>query len=93
MKSFYEFIFESTARNVYLLLKSEFKKKFKSDKNLTLDQKGNEYHFTSDVGNFTIVPSGRSYKLGKYNFEGHDKWFLSTIKNILKFETIRTKEE
>lgn len=89
MKTFKDFIIENTGRNIYLLLKTEFKQKFKSDKNLTLDQKGKEYHFTSDVGDFTIVPSGRSYKLGKYNFEGNDKWFLSTIKDILQFEKIR----
>lgn len=93
MKSFAQFIVENTGRNVYLLLKTELKKKFGNDQNLKMDQVGKEYHFTSDVGTFKLVPSGSTFKLGKYNFEGHDKWFLSVIKKIVRFEQLRTKNE
>lgn len=89
MKTFKSFIAENTGRNVYLLFKQELKDKFKKDHNVTLNQKGNEYHITSDIGSFNLIPVGKTYKLGKYNFEGHDKWFLSVIKDILKFEQIR----
>lgn len=93
MKSFREFIIENTGRNIYLMLKQKLKRKFGSDKNLVMDQKGKEFHFSSDLGSFALVPYKHNYKLGKYNFEGYDKWFLSVIKKLIQFEQIRTNEE
>lgn len=89
MLTFDEFLTESQINEIFMIFRQAYKDKFGDDKNVIIDQNGKLVSIETPKGNFTLVEAGRAFKLKRYNFEGHDDWFIKTITPLLRWGSRR----